>query len=538
MDSILNEFKQNIFIWYDFKQDASVLAFGENMEEYENILKSKVKNIVFETDKNNIGGQFDYILVKDDIEQIQNIKHFLKSDGTIILLMKNRFGIRYFAGDRYKSCQAFSTLYNENSGLLSKYDIEKILKKYGFSDYKFYYPVPDYNVATTIFSDNYLPESGNTKITYNNAYEENVKVVFDEARVIKKFVECGIFDFFANAFLIEINPKCNVKFVSYNNIRRKEYRLVTKIYDTEVVKEPISSEAENHIKNMKKYIEDLKNHNIKNLDKGQENQIISKYMSTPSLYEYILEKIKKNDIEGSIKIIKKWYDYLHEKFAGDKQENLNENIECDQDTLKKLTIVKNAYIDLVFENAFIIDEEFVFFDQEWCFENLPIEFILYRAINNMYSYNWEIEENLPKEELFKKFEIFEFLELFKNMEIYVQSTIADFEVDEKYNKIHKIINFTETLEKLSNLEKAYSDLTIKLQDVKDENEYNEKKLKEKIQHKEMHEKELETALAERQETINKLNEIIKVKDNQINDLENMKIVKISKKLRNLKDGNK
>ena len=58
-------------------------------------------------------------------------------------------------------------------------------------------------------------------------------------------------------------------------------------------------------------------------------------------------------------------------------------------------------MDMVFENAFFIEDEFYFFDQEWNVENIPLEFIYYRAINNMYVYNSELQEKLLKEELYK-----------------------------------------------------------------------------------------------------------------------------------------
>ena len=50
-----------------------------------------------------------------------------------------------------------------------------------------------------------------------------------------------------------------------------------------------------------------------------------------------------------------------------------------------MQFVKNGYIDLSFENVFYADE-YIFYDQEWYLENLPLEFILYRAINNLYIY--------------------------------------------------------------------------------------------------------------------------------------------------------
>ena len=143
--------------WYDFKENASILEFTEDF-------------------KGNETEKFDYILLEEKIEKIEVAKRYLKPNGTILLFFQNRFGIRYFAGDK-KNDKAFETICSENSDLLSKKEIEQILQNQGFQNYKFFYPLPNYENPNVIFSDDYLPDYTDTKLLYHAVYPETTALV-------------------------------------------------------------------------------------------------------------------------------------------------------------------------------------------------------------------------------------------------------------------------------------------------------------------------------------------------------------------------
>lgn len=52
--------------------------------------------------------------------------------------------------------------------------------------------------------------------------------------------------------------------------------------------------------------------------------------------------------------------YLKEHLINNKKSELNSFIKIDDRDLKELTILKNGYIDLVFENTFYIENSFKF----------------------------------------------------------------------------------------------------------------------------------------------------------------------------------
>ena len=115
--------------------------------------------------------------------------------------------------------------------------------------------------------------------------------------------------------------------------------------------------------------------------------------------------------EEFYKEIKNWYNHIENKLL--KEENIikREN---------NLTYIKKSFIDLVFENTFYDNGKYDFFDQEWVLENSSIEFVLYRSLKNLKSYN-NISETF--DELLEKFGINENKEKFEKIENQLQKKI-------------------------------------------------------------------------------------------------------------------
>ena len=74
---------------------------------------------------------------------------------------------------------------------------------------------------------------------------------------------------------------------------------------------------------------------------------------------------------------------------------------------------------MIFQNCFVIDNEWYFYDQEWQEENVPVEYILYRAI----LYSHESKKYISDEEMFENLNISEFIPIFKNLDDKLQEKI-------------------------------------------------------------------------------------------------------------------
>lgn len=187
-----NKGKDNIEIWLG------------NFEESE-------KDIVEKYDYITLIGVFEYgekyISTEKPYENFLTIigKH-LNENGKIIIAIENKLGLKYWAG-----CQEdhvgkyFEGIedYPSTNGVktFSKKELEEIIRNSGFSNYKFYYPYPDYKLPTTIYSDKYLPKKGELNNNMRNFDRERI-ITFDETRVYDMIIKENLFPLYSNSYLV------------------------------------------------------------------------------------------------------------------------------------------------------------------------------------------------------------------------------------------------------------------------------------------------------------------------------------------------
>ena len=515
--------RQNLFNWYPFKKDASILEIQANFGEVTQVFINNSKNVTliesnkekaeaigkrYQNVKNlkiivgnlediNLEGLYDYIIIYN-ANVLEYAKKYLKSDGTILLATNNRFGIQYFAGANYKG-RIYDTILNPPNELYSKNEIENMIKINGFSNYKFYYLLPNYKIPNVIFSDEYLPNENTTKLMYNIMYPKGSVVLFDELKALKQLTKNNQFTFFANSYIVEIKndkdeEKTNIKFVSYNNNRKEKYQLITIIEKEKVRKEMISEKSKKHIENIKLNTKKLKELKFNVLEEFEGNRVISKFIEQDTFDKIIIKNILEKRLDIAYELIDKWYEYIKQRLLKNKRSELNSNIQYTLEEIEGLNILKNGYIDLVFENTFYKDDEFIFFDQEWYEDGIPLEFLLYRAINNVYSYNLEAQEILKKEELFERYNLSKYIDLFKRIEIFIQKDILDEKMLEINNNSLKQLYDINYMALMQNQIKDFEENDIK------QNQYI-KNLEEDNQNKQTYIENLERINKELQERI-------------------------------------
>ena len=127
--------------------------------------------------------------------------------------------------------------------------------------------------------------------------------------------------------------------------------------------------------------------------------------------------------------------------------------------------IKSGFIDLLFENIFYENDKYYFYDQEWCIENIPLEFILYRAINNLYTYNVNrLSQVIERKELLKKFDLNEFEDYFIELEKIIQEQILEKEIIERYKEQMK--QYSINLEELNHASMKNNIESVPIQDYK------------------------------------------------------------------------
>ena len=500
MDIISNrKISKNILQWYPMDKNSNVLQIGYIEAEIIEELCNKTKNvtIIVETEEqkqkiieniknNNIkikvvteiekysDNQYDYVTLIGTIKTYENkvekkayrrLEKFLKisnnlckDSGKIILVLDNKYGMK-----SWTTLKADKNIICNQTYALSKKLIDKLFEMQGFKKYKYYYVLPDYNVPNAIFTDDYLPnlESINRNFLYGAEEFENPQS----------------FKFFANSFFIEIGKSeledNGIEFVSYTNIRKSKYQIQTTIYEDRVEKTYANNEAREHIKTISKNIDIMNQKGIKTLDRYENDKIISKYVKNHQSYDRILIDLLENKKENEFfDTIFKYQNNLQEKLEEVNYEQIKDNnvfikygVNIEETILKKLHFVKYGLWDLIFHNSFYIDGEIYFYDQEWFDYNIPIEFIIYRAI----AYFPVAHSYITGKELYERLKLIEFLKVFEELDSKLQDEIRDDEIwqlhqrtrtgqtlldlyqnlKDEFNQYKKIYNLT-TMEKATN----------------------------------------------------------------------------------------
>lgn len=471
-----NEFRSNILNWYQFKKTDDVLELGNN--EITKMLISKCNKVVsINKDLKNveINRKFDYIILIGIIGKIEEIygekiglidlivflEKYLKEDGKFLIAVDNKFGLRYFAGnpenilnEKFKSLIGYSNE-KEKIETFTKKSLEQKLKDIGYSS-NFYYPLPDYRLPNVIFSDKYLPKY-NTIDKYMTYYKENSTAIINEIDVFREILKDNeeMFTFFANSFLVEASKKkspIKYKYVSFNNIRKAEYRLITKISDDYVEKQVVDNLAENHYNNIKKNIEILKSKKINTLDYVKDDVIQSKYESQEYMLNNVITTLLENGEKSKVeKILKNYIEILNkDSYIENDYKNTvfyRHNIRVKSpDSLKELHFQKNGLWDMTFKNCFYIDDKFYFFDQEWNEMNLPAEYVLYHSI----VYTISLRRFVNIDDWLEKYNLTKFLDIFKELDDKLQKEIKDERIWDFFHK-EKYIDLDATLQEMENM---------------------------------------------------------------------------------------
>lgn len=459
----LKEFKKNIIAWYPIKNTDIVLQVGKD-EEILKELKEKSDNVTIVEDVSQIKGKYDYINLigtfenlnnKDILEILKNSKEHLTENGKILIAMKNKFGLKYWAGEKIElTSNAFEAILKSQNNWLGLNKIKEILNTLNLK-YKFYYPLPDYNFTNVIFTDDNLPSKDAIDARDLNYSNEDELIVFSEREAYKQIIEQdkNMFPFFANSYFIEVSNKENfedIKYVSYGITRKEPYRIKTVMKANVVYKNANNEKAKKHIENIARNIKVLNDSNINCLDTFENDEIVSKYLKNAKSYDEILIKeYMQSGLEATIEKIKQFkvevLDKLHIENSVDKTVFENYEIELQDDIKQKLNFTKDGIIDLIFQNCLVENENIYAYDQEWYEEHVPIEFILYRAV----FYFTELKKIEDINKVYDALGIKEFVEVFEKLENKIQNSI----VDEKMWNLH--IKSTESFAGSTNIIENY-----------------------------------------------------------------------------------
>ncbi|CAH1209258.1 hypothetical protein PAECIP111892_03184 [Paenibacillus auburnensis] len=239
--------RHNLLEWYPFDKEAEVLEIGAGCGAITGVLCDKCKHVTSvelskkrslinyhrNRDKQNLeiivgnlndiefDKKFDYITLIGVLEYaamytisnspyndfLKKIKKNLKPNGTLIIAIENKFGLKYWAGSKEDHTGViFDGLENYPSNrqvsTFSKSELTTKLLDAGFEENRFYYPYPDYKLPNSIYSDGRLPKIGELQNNLVN-YDQSRTILFSEQAVYNSILHSEAeYPFFSNSFLV------------------------------------------------------------------------------------------------------------------------------------------------------------------------------------------------------------------------------------------------------------------------------------------------------------------------------------------------
>ncbi len=517
----LTTVSQNLLNWYPFSKEDSVLEIGGDLGQLTGLFSKKCKDVTTiepqwecaeairkrYKDRENIdliagkledislNKKYDIITVIGNINRIEEIigkqldlentirylEKYLNENGKMLIAVDNKFGLRYWAGNPENMLnKKFISLIGYHSEPISyetftKKSLEEILQKMEYN-FNFYYPLPDYKMPNVIFTDEGLPKY-NSIDKYNPYTTQNSDLIINEIDVFREILTTNpeMFIFFTNSFLIEISKEKRelpYNYISFNNMRKEKYRLITKIGKDYVEKEAVTEEANQHIEQISKNIEYLKENQIKTLDETEENKIKSKYVEQKYLLNEVLtENLRQGKKDEFDKLVQKYIDlFLSQSYKTDNYDETifkKYNIEIeDKELIKSMNFLKNGLWDMTFKNCFYIDDQFYFFDQEWNDENIPLEFILYRSI----LYTISLRRYINIDELMEQYGLTQYREIFEKLDNVLQEEIRDDRIWKFYGR-NKYFDIDGTKQELINLSQRDHAKELAIENLQKDNDY-------------------------------------------------------------------
>lgn len=424
----IERMKEGLIIWYPFRMDARILYIGESSDAVAGGLKARgLHTDVFAMEHLPNAGAYDHVICISAIERakdphmvLEKLLDLTKPEGSILLGMNNRFGIRYFSGDRDPYTGAsFTGIENyyhpeffnrkEPCGrMYARNEIDRMLEESGWSKRQFYSVLPGLDHPLHLFAEGTVPnEDLANRVLPLYSYPQSV--FLEEERLYQHLIENDMFHPMANAYLVEATREgtlSDVRLVTASMERDEANAMLTVVYGEErVEKAAVYPEGSGRLGEIKKNCGALRERGIATVDfEVENNRGIMPFIKGKAGQKHLLELLR-SDKEVFLAAMDHFMELVQKS---------SDIIRVDDELGP---IAENAYMDMVPLNTFLIDDEFVFFDQEFVLHEYPLNVVLARVLFTFYAYHDELNEIINSDELFARYGLLEKRDTWKEMEL-------------------------------------------------------------------------------------------------------------------------
>ena len=409
------------FSWYDFPvRDSVLLARDVPSMAYQETEQIFTRVYHYDDNKFHDDMKFSVILVFGGYDYIGNkillckLKKHLTKGSVMLWAADNKLGTRFFCNDKHLGVEGEYFTLAEWKRIFVETDIK--LKK-------IYYAMPDWHMAHRIYGTDV------TEIDKQSLkYVDPQNITDDEADLLDDVIVNGMFTQMVNAFIFECrcdNIIENIAEIKLSPTKGNKCSSAIQIFQDKVVKKPLYSSG--NVKTIYDNNERLGTRGIKIVPQQYiDDKIVMPYIKSP-----LVSKVM---VEAAVQSPEKFHDMLNKFWqcillSSDRSNANNFPVK----DIQMKFFLKSAYVDMVPTNAFYIKEEYVFFDQEYVYENYPAEFIMFRALMILYRAEETLEKKVPLNEAKRWFGLEKLWEVFEEVEEkYIQSKLLRKDIYGKY----------------------------------------------------------------------------------------------------------
>ncbi len=503
----LSSQREMLLEWYDFDPEGELLQVGADYGAMTGLYRTSVKqvtvldadaealktvemrypgapNIRYEKDSlTEYAGKaaaegkcYDYVVFAGTLEapyedHIRAAKSLLKPDGVLIVASANVLGMKYLAGTRPEENALTQKRLRE---LLMGDERERILGMSRQADgaepghIKFYYPMPDYRVPVSIYSERYLPKKGDlTKVT--PAYDYPPYHMMDMGEKFDAVCEADAFELYANSYLVfwsrsrrRIRGTDERIFIKYNKTRKEQFQIKTCIcerlvpedensctfevpgpacqlvWERYVEKAVLSLDGIRHIWSFREKYEKLsaQHRTLKVAEpeyREDRNSAFFPYLVGETWAERLGEQIQGGQLP--LAALRTAMDRIYD-IAPEFRSPFVRTAEFDEvfgdalseeelGLLESDTACMVSNIDALFENMLLTDDGIYCLDYEWVFLfPVPEHFVKYRILYYFYEQYSSVMKQLGLQDILEAFDITaEMADVYKKMEVNFQNYV-------------------------------------------------------------------------------------------------------------------